>query len=100
MQKVNYIIEFIKHFNKDTKYYLNIPFEYPEEKMNILEIYKDFARLNKGFVDSKTSDDIKLPNQLKTPDESGIQTIFNTITKDVVPNGNFEKLYTLKDYIL
>ena len=68
--------------------------------MNILETYKDFARLNKGFVDSKTSDDIKLPNQLKTPDENGIQTIFETITKDVVPNGDFEKLYTLKDYIL
>ena len=68
--------------------------------MNILETYKDFARLNKGFVDSKTSDDIKLPNQLKTPDENGIQTIFNTITKEVVPSGDFEKLYTLKDYIL
>mgnify|MGYP004537875419 FL=1 len=100
LEEVNYIIEFIKHFNKDTKYYLNIPFEIESYKMNILETYKDFARLNKGFVDSKTSDDIKLPNQLKTPDENGIQTIFDTITKDVVPNGDFEKLYTLTDYIL
>lgn len=99
LEEVNYIIEFIKHFNKDTKYYLNIPFEIESYKMNILETYKDFARLNKGFVDSKTSDDIKLPNQLKTPNDSDIQTIFNTITKDVVPNGDFEKLYTLKDYI-
>lgn len=100
LEEVNYIIEFIKHFNKDTKYYLNIAFEYPEEKMNILEVYKDFARLNKGFVDSKTSDDIKLHQQLKTPNDSDIQTIFDTITKEVVPNGDFEKLYTLKDYIL
>lgn len=100
LEEVNYIVEFIKHFNKDTKYYLNVSFEYTEDKMKILEVYKEFAKLNEGFVNSKTADDIKLPKQLKTPVEKDIKTIFETITNEVVKNGNFEKLYTLKDYIL
>lgn len=100
LEEVNYIVEFIKHFNKDTKYYLNVFFEYTEDKMKILEVYKEFAKLNEGFVNSKTADDIKLPKQLKTPVEKDIKTIFETITNEVVKNGNFEKLYTLKDYIL
>ena len=49
---------------------------------------------------AKTADDIKLPKQLKTPDEKGIKKIYDTITKEVVTTGNFEKLYELKSLIL
>ena len=100
LQEINYISEFVKWFGKDTKYYLNLGYEYPEEKQEILDIYKEFAKLNEGFVNAKTTDDIKLPKQLKTPDEKGIKKIYDTITKEVVTTGNFEKLYELKDLIL
>ena len=75
-------------------------YEYPVEKQEILDIYKEFAKLNEGFVNAKTADDIKLPKQLKTPDEKGIKKIYDTITKEVVTTGNFEKLYELKSLIL
>lgn len=100
LEEVNYISEFVKHFGKDTKYYLNLGYEFPAEKQEILDIYKEFARLNKGFVESKTADDIKLPKQLKTPDENGIKKIYDTITQEIVPTGDFNKLFTLKDLIL
>ena len=100
LEEINYISEFVKYLGKDTKYYLNMNYEFPKEKQDILEIYKEFAKLNKGFINSKTADDIKLPAQLKTPNEDGIKQIYETITKEVVTTGNFEKLYTLKDIIL
>lgn len=98
--EVNYMIEFINHFNKDTKYYLNLGYEFPKEKMEILEVYTEFAKLNRGFVDSKTSDDIKLPSVLKKVNTDGIEKIYNTIMNDVIPKGDFEKLYSLKNLIL
>lgn len=100
LEEINYISEFVKYLGKDTTYYLNMNYEFPKEKQDILEIYKEFAKLNEGFVESKTSDDIKLPAQLNTPNEDGIKQIYETITKEVVTTGNFEKLYTLKDIIL
>lgn len=100
LMEVNFMIAFINNFNKDTKYYLNLGYEFPKEKMEILEIYTEFAKLNRGFVDSKTSDDIKLPAKLKKVDADGIKTIYDTIMNEVIPTGDFEKLYTLKDLIL
>ncbi len=100
LAEINYMNEFIKCYNKDTKYYLNVEFAYSQESQEILDIYKEFAKMNEGFVNSKTSDDIKLPSQLKTPDEAGIKKIYETITKEVVTTGDFNKLYELKDLII
>lgn len=100
LMEINYMVEFINHFNKDTKYYLNLGFEFPRDKMEILETYKEFAKLNEGFVNSKTADDIKIPSSLKTPTDNEIKTIYNTIQKEVISSGDFEKLYTLKNLIL
>lgn len=100
LQEINYISEFIKYFGKDTKYYLNLDYEYPKENETIIEIYKEFARINTGFVNTKTTDDIKLPSILKKPDENEIGRIYDVITNDVVKTGDFNKLYTLKDLII
>ena len=100
LQEINYMNEFLKDFGKDTKYYLNICFEFDKEKQQILDIYKEFAQINKGFVESKNADDIKLPNSLKTPSEKEIETIYHTITTEVVTSGNFNKLYELKNLII
>ena len=100
LQEINYVSEFVKWFGKDTKYYLNLGYEYPKEYQEILDIYKEFAKMNEGFVNAKTSNDIKLPKQLKTPSEKDIKKIFDTITKEVVTTGNFNKLFELKDLII
>ena len=41
-----FLIKFTKTFSKDTKYYMNTDFSYPEEDAKILEVYKEFAILN------------------------------------------------------
>jgi hypothetical protein len=70
------MIEFIKNFSRDTKYYLNKEYSFPEYKMDVLNIYIEFSKLNKGFVSSKSSDDIKLPTILKTPTKEKLQKIY------------------------
>lgn len=100
LQEINYICEFVKHFGKDTKYYLNLNYEFPKENQEILDIYKEFARMNEGFVNSKNADDIKLPKQLKTPTQTDIDKIYNIITKEIVVHGDLTKLFKLKDLII
>ena len=68
-------------------------------KLEILEKYKEFARLNKGFVEAKLGSDIKLPESLKTLTEKDIEKIHGTITKDVVIKGDFSKLQTQVCYL-
>lgn len=100
LEEINYISEYVKQLGKDTKYYLNMNYSLPEEQQQIIDIYKEFARLNKGFVNAKMSDDIVLPKSLKTPNEKDIQKIFDVITQEVVTTGNFQKLYELKEFII
>jgi len=100
LQEINYICAFLEYFGKDTKYYLNQNFVIEDWKLEILEKYKEFARLNKGFVEAKLGSDIKLPESLKTLTEKDIEKIHDTITKDVVIKGDFSKLYELKDLIM
>lgn len=100
LQELKFMIEFIKSFSRDTKYYLNKEYSFPEYKMDVLNIYIEFSKLNKGFVSSKSSDDIKLPTILKTPTKENIQKIYDVITKEVVTSGDFERLWTLKDLII
>ena len=100
LQEINYICAFLEYFGKDTKYYLNQNFVIEDWKLEILEKYKEFARLNKGFVEAKLGSDIKLPESLKTLTEKDIEKIHDTITKDVVIKGDFSKLYELKDLII
>ena len=54
-----FLIKFTKTFSKDTKYYMNTDFSYPEEDAKMLEVYKEFAILNEGFVNTKKNTDLK-----------------------------------------
>lgn len=100
LQEINYMSEFVKWFGKDTKYYLNIGYELDKEKQEIIDIYKEFAKMNEGFVNAKTADDIKLPKRVGVSKENDIDKIYEVITKEVVPTGDFNKLYALKDLII
>ena len=94
-----FLMKFMRTFSKDTKYYLNQDFNYSEEDMAMLEIYKEFAQLNEGFVAIETNKDIKLPHSLKKPTSDELKIIKKTID-DVVSTGYFGMLNGLKGYIL
>ena len=65
----------------------------------MLEVYKEFAILNEGFVNTKKNTDLKLPNSLKTPSKEELETIHTTI-QEVVKTGNFDKLFEIRGLIL
>lgn len=56
-------------------------------------------KANKGFVETKTTDDIKLPQSLKTPSEKELAEILEGIEK-VIANGKLYELFPLAQKVL
>lgn len=94
-----FLIKFLLTFNKDTKYYMNQEFKYSQEDLEMLNIYKEFAELNEGFVHTEKNTDLKLPPAVKTPTESELKQIKETIDT-VVTTGEFSRLTKLRGYII
>ena len=63
--------------------------------MKILELYKEFLILNKGFVNSKNNTDIVLPNGVKTEDAEG----FKDKIMEVIKSEDLSKLLEYRDLI-
>ncbi len=64
--ETDYMISFSELFSKDMKYFLGEDFSFEPYVTKLLNTYKDFLVLNKGFVNTKTNADIILPNNLIT----------------------------------
>lgn len=60
-QEVKSILEYIKSFDRDCKYFLNHPANIPPEIEGILENYIEFADINNNFIGVKMTSDIKIP---------------------------------------
>lgn len=61
-----FMIKFAELFSKDMKYFLGKDFSFDENVIKLLKVYEEFLVLNKGFTESKTNTDIKLPSAVKT----------------------------------
>ena len=86
--EVDFLYNFIKQgLNRDAKY------------LKVLENYREFLSLNKGFVNVKKTDDILLPKTLKTPNETDLKLIYEAIL-NAVKEDNLEILFTVADKIL
>ncbi len=98
--ETDFLYNFIKEgFNRDVKYYLNKTHPHNPLYLTILEKYKEFLSLNKGFINVKKTDDIILPESLKVPSNSDLELIYNTIFK-AVKEDNLEILFEVSDKIL
>ena len=64
----------------------------------MLEVYKEFAMMNQGFVNVKKVSDLKFPDSVKTPSADDLVKIKSTID-EVVKNGDFELLFNVRDLI-
>lgn len=91
VEEVDYSINFFDRLKKDTKYYLGTDYKFDSQDIKILEIYKNFLTLNLGFVNTKTTDEVKLPQEIKTPDEKGLKLIYDKI-QEVIKSGNLSDL--------
>lgn len=97
--ELDFLIKFSNTFSKDTKYYMNTDFKFPEEDSEMLQIYREFAVMNEGFVNIKKTSDLKMPSAIKTPNTEELKTIKMTIDT-VVETGNFDLLFNIRGLIL
>ena len=66
--ETDFVIRFVELFPKDMKYFMGENFEFPNNILTVLNLYKEFLTINKGFVETKTTTDLLLPSGLKTED--------------------------------
>jgi hypothetical protein len=94
-----FLIKFLKTFSKDTKYYLGQEFKYDEKDLEMLEVYREFALMNKAFTQAKLNKDLTFPKSIKTPSAQELEQIKSVIEK-AVQTGEFDILNSVKGYIL
>lgn len=99
LSEVDFILDYIEQLKKDVKYYTGQDFTIDENSINILNAYREFLIANKGFVETKTTKDIKLPANLKTPSEKDLEEILSGIEK-VIDNGKLYELFPLAEKVL
>lgn len=84
----DYMINFVKLYPKDMKYFMAEEFSFDSKILKILDSYREFLILNKGFIDSKTNTDIVLPESLKINKEENYKEIIDEVLK----TGKLEEL--------
>lgn len=63
--QVNFLENYLENYERDVLYYCGQKFQIPEIWKNILSLYTEFLELNKGFIKTKTTEDIRLPEKLQ-----------------------------------
>lgn len=86
IEEADYSINFFEKLKKDAKYYINENYEINPLHVKILELYKEFLTLNCGFVNTKTTNDIILPEGFKTPSKEDLEKIHSKI-QEVIKSG-------------
>lgn len=99
LEEVDFIKSYIEQLKKDAKYYLGQNFSIDEESIKVLDTYREFLKLNEGFVKVQTTADVKLPVSLKSVDEAGLKEILVGI-EQVIENGKLHELFALSEKVL
>lgn len=99
LEEVDFIKKYIEQLKKDVKYYTGQNFSIDSQSLNILDAYRNFLKDNKGFVETKTTKDIKLPQGFKTPSDKDLKEILEGIEK-VIENGKLYELFPLVEKVL
>ncbi len=89
--EIDFSIEYYEQLKKDAKYYLGQNYEINPLAITILNLYKKFLLENKNFVSTKTTNDIVLPKDIKTPSEADLSKIHEKI-EEVIKSGNLLEL--------
>ena len=97
--EVVFTTEYAKQLEKDMKYYAGKDVKIEDYKFEILDVYKDFLKINEGFSKLSKTDDIKLPERLKVLSEDDAKTVIDNIEK-ILEKGDLQELYTMRGMIL
>lgn len=94
--EVDFLLKFVKLFPKDVKYFAGEIYEFDEKVIDILDAYKEFLIINKGFVESIYNTDIELPMYMNT--ENAIT--YKEKIEEIINTGDLSKFIEYKDTIL
>lgn len=99
LEEINFLIDFIDNkFDRDAKYYINQRYIKDERFIKVLEVYKEFIKLNQGFISIQETKDIKLPDTLKNPNVGEINLIKNKID-EAIEKKNLSLLFDVYELI-
>lgn len=94
--ETDFMLNFIKLFPKDIKYFLGEEnFSFSKNTKLVLDMYREFLVINKGFVESAKNTDIKLPEKIKI---DNVQK-FGDIITEVIKSGNLSNFLEYIDII-
>ena len=99
LYEVIFTTEYAKQFIKDMKYYAGKDIKIEDYKFDILNAYKEFLKVNKGFTKLSKTDDIVLPDCIKELSETDAKTVINNIEK-ILDKGDLTELYSMREMIL
>lgn len=95
------VLEYIKNFDKDCKYFLKRPMKISPFLIEVFESYIEFAELNENFVNTKTTKDVKLPKALKhfkKLSDAQLDELCDKIYEIIAPNDHLLALLDLGFY--
>lgn len=95
--EVDFILQYVDRLKKDVKYYTGQNFSLDSISMDIIAAYREFLKINEGFVKTQTVNDVKIPETFKTP--SNYDEIYKEI-EQVCETGKLYELFTLAGTIL
>ena len=97
--EINFLIDFISiQLPKDSKYYSNKNYIANEKYLPILETYKEFLILNKGFCNVSKVSQIELPKNLKKLNNEELNLI-NEKIQQTIQDKEIEQLFNCYDLI-
>lgn len=97
MTQVNFMENYFDSYERDFLYYTGQETKIPEIWKQILSLYIEFLEKNKGFMKTRTTDDIILPDSLNNKQ---ISEDINGIIKEVIDKKDLNLLLNMVDIVL
>lgn len=92
LSQVTFLQEFFVQFEKDVFRFTKKKYEIPTLWKKIVNLYAEFLTLNEGFVNTKTTADIKLPKEINS---LNIDFDINSYIQKAINNKNLDMLLEL-----
>lgn len=90
--QVNFMENYFESFERDVNYYTGQKKQIPASWKEILGLYSEFLTLNSGFVNTKMTSDIKLPEKISKLD---IKVDIAKLIDDAIENKSLDSLLSL-----
>ena len=97
MIQVNFMENYFDSYERDFLYYTGQETKIPEEWKIILALYIEFLEKNKGFINTRTTDDIILPDTLNN---KKISENINSIIQETIEKKDLNLLLNMVNIVL